>query len=136
LPLYSIDLELQAGIPALVGAFYEKLRAADLILISLAEHNGTYTAAFKNLFDWLSRHDVAFFKDKKVLLLATAPGARGGRGVMDAALLRFPLHGAEIVGSFCLPKFGENFDAQKGITEPQLQAEFEKVLQAAHQIAQ
>ncbi|MBL7789524.1 MAG: NAD(P)H-dependent oxidoreductase [Chitinophagales bacterium] len=128
LPLYSIDKEKSIGIPELVSHFSKKLEEADVIIISLAEHNGTYTAVFKNLFDWLSRYKLKMFEGKRMILLATAPGPRGGRGVMDAALVRFPIHGAEILGHFCLPKFQENFDAEKGIINEELKDEFNSLL--------
>lgn len=128
LPLYSIDREKSAGIPDLVAQFSKKLDEADLIIISLAEHNGSYTAVFKNLFDWLSRYKLKMFDAKKMLLFSTAPGPRGGRGVMDAALVRFPIHGAEILGHFCLPKFQENFDEVRGITNIDLAVEFDDLI--------
>ena len=130
LPLYSIDREKSEGIPEAVAQFSNKLDGADLILIGLAEHNGTYTALFKNLFDWLSRYKLKMFESKKLLLVSTAPGPRGGRGVMDAALSRFPIHGAEILGHFCLPKFQENFDAENGIINKELNREFNAVLKS------
>ncbi len=130
LPLYSINREKISGIPDAVVQFSNKLNESDLILVSFAEHNGSYTAVFKNLFDWLSRHKLKMFESKKMLLLSTAPGPRGGRGVMDAALSRFPIHGAEILGHFCLPKFQENFDSEKGIINDELNREFNAVLKS------
>jgi len=128
LPLFTVDIEKEIGIPENAIRFYHKLQSADLIIISLAEHNGSYTAAFKNLFDWVSRHQPKMFDGKKVLLVSTAPGPRGGLGVMGAARTRFPIHGAEIVGNFSLPKFSENFDTLNGITEPTLKEQFETVI--------
>jgi len=128
LPLYSIDLEKEIGIPEVAQDFAEQIAAAELIVIALAEHNGSYTAVFKNLFDWLSRNKTKCFENKKMILLSTSPGARGGRGVMDAALTRFPIHGAEILGHLCLPNFKENFDAEKGILNSELQSEFDALL--------
>jgi chromate reductase, NAD(P)H dehydrogenase (quinone) len=129
LPLYSVDLEKEAGIPEVTKRFAQYLDTADLIIISLAEHNGTYTSVFKNLFDWLSRNKTKCFDNKKMILLSTSPGARGGRGVMDAALNRFPIHGAIILGHLCLPNFKENFDAELGILNPELHNDFDALLQ-------
>ena len=128
LPLYGIDLENEIGIPKEAQDFANHIEKADLLLISLAEHNGTYTSAFKNLFDWLSRAKTKCFEGKKMVLLSTSPGGRGGRGVMDAALLRFPIHGAEILGHFCLPMFQTNFDEQAGIVDAALNSEYRKLL--------
>ena len=128
LPLYSVDVEQESGIPQNAITFYNKLQDADGIVISLAEHNGTYTAVFKNLFDWVSRHEVKMFKNKKLFLVSTSPGGRGGQGVMDAALIRFPIHGAEIIGHFSLPMFQQNFDDINGILDEPLRLKFEAVL--------
>ncbi len=130
LTVYSIDLEKEAGIPEHVQHFAAHIEKAELILISLAEHNGSYTAVFKNLFDWLSRNKSQCFENKKMILLSTSPGPRGGRGVMDAALDRFPRHGAEILGHFCLPNFKENFDASQGITNEELKNEFLELMRS------
>ncbi|MDZ7613633.1 MAG: NAD(P)H-dependent oxidoreductase [Flavobacteriaceae bacterium] len=110
LPVFSVDLEKEEGIPVQAMNFITKIKSANLLVISLAEHNGSYTAAFKNLFDWTSRAEPKLFAGMKMLLLSTAPGPRGGLGVMEAALVRFPIHGANIVAHFSLPKFAENFD--------------------------
>ena len=120
LPLYTVDVEKESGIPGLVKSFQNKLYKADLIIISLAEHNGSYTTAFKNLFDWLSRYNRKMFEGKKVVLLSTAPGARGGKSVMEAALVRFPIHGADIIGHFSLPHYKDNYAPGKGIIHPEL----------------
>ncbi|WP_310555385.1 NAD(P)H-dependent oxidoreductase, partial [Flavobacterium sp.] len=55
LPLFSVDKEKENGIPQQAHDFYTKLGTADLIVISFAEHNGAYSTAFKNIFDWISR---------------------------------------------------------------------------------
>lgn len=128
LPLYSVDAEKENGIPENAKKFYEKIQSADLLVISLAEHNGTYTAAFKNLFDWTSRHEQKIFAGKKMFLVSTSPGGRGGLGVMEAALVRFPIHGAEILGHFSLPFFQQNFDAQKGIVNEALNTQFRNLV--------
>lgn len=128
LPLFSVDLEQEIGIPENVKLFFNKLLSADLIVLSLAEHNGSYTAAFKNLMDWLSRLNGRFFHDKKLLLLSTSPGGRGGKGVMDAALIRFPFHGANIVAHFSLPFFEQNFVSGDGIIQPELNTEFSQII--------
>ncbi len=128
LPIYSIDIEQESGIPEATRLFYNKIEEADFIIISLAEHNGTYTTAFKNLFDWTSRFRNKFFENKKLLLLSTSPGVRGGRGVMDAALVRFPIHGAEILGHFCLPQFQQNYSQEMGIVNPEIYTKFETLI--------
>jgi chromate reductase len=115
MPLFSTDLEATSGIPTMAHAFFNKLTEADLIVISFAEHNGTYTTAFKNIFDWITRINASTFQNKSMLLLSTSPGPRGGATALEIAKARFPYHGAIIKGSFSLPSFYENFDIVSGI---------------------
>lgn len=124
-PLFSVDTERKTGIPPSVVQWYTKISEADFLIVSMAEHNGSYTAAFKNLMDWTSRYVSAFWADKKMFLLSTSPGKRGGKGVMDAALTRFPIHGADIIDHFSLPSFAENFSAESGILNENLKMELD-----------
>lgn len=110
LPIYNVDLEAEiGGQPANAHAFFKKLQEADGIVISLAEHNGAYSAGFKNLMDWVSRIKGEFFEGKPVFLMATAPGPRGGKSVLNIAENRFPFHAADITGTFSMPMFYDNF---------------------------
>lgn len=116
MPIYKHQREVESGVPQEAKNFAAKIDAADVLVVSLSEHNGTYSSAFKNVFDWTSRiKDRAVWNEKPMLLMATAPGARGGLGVLEAATKRFPLHGGNIVDTFTLPFFNDNFDksAQK-----------------------
>jgi NAD(P)H-dependent FMN reductase len=125
LPLFTVDKEMEIGAPELVKDFLNKIEKSDLLVISMAEHNGSYTAAFKNLFDWTSRSKLKMFENKKVILLSTSPGPRGGKGALDAALVRFPIHGANIIMTFTLPKFADNFALGEGIINEELRKELE-----------
>ena len=120
MPIYSVDKEKELGIPQLAHDFFNKLGSADLIIISFAEHNGVYSTAFKNIFDWISRIDGNTFQEKEMLLLSTSPGPRGGSTVLEIAKNRFPFQGGIVKGSFSLPNFNDNFNAEKGITNEDL----------------
>lgn len=113
IPIYSIDHENNIGIPEDVSKFNALIFAADGIILSLAEHNGSYTVAFKTLLDWLSRIDKNVWKNKPMLLMSTSPGGRGGASVFDTASNMFPRLGAEIVGRFSLPFFPKNYSGEK-----------------------
>ena len=130
MPIYSVDKEKDNGIPQLAQDFYAKLGTADAIVISFAEHNGAYSAAFKNIFDWTSRINAKTFQEKQVLLLATSPGPRGGSSVLEIAKNRFPFQGAVVKGSFSLPSFNDNFDAEKGITNEDLKNQLLEIINA------
>ena len=118
--IFSVDKENESGIPEAASKFKNEIVKADGIIISLAEHNGSYSAAFKNVYDWVSRIKGNMWEDKPVLLLATSPGARGGRSVLEAAKIRLPFQGATVTGSFSLPSFKENFSERLGITNLEL----------------
>jgi NAD(P)H-dependent FMN reductase len=112
--IYSIDKELEGGVPSQIIALAQLIDASDLIVLSLAEHNGTYSAAFKNIYDWLSRiPNRKALGSKPLLLMATSPGPRGGLGVLEAAQSRFPRDGSEILATFSLPSFNDNFNASE-----------------------
>ena len=117
LPIYSIDVENESGIPANAKSFANKIKEADGIVISLAEHNGTYTAVFKNLLDWISRIEKSVFHDKPMLLMATSPGGRGGQTVLETAINSFPRFGANVVSTFSLPSFYDNFKESELVNE-------------------
>ncbi|NHM08282.1 NAD(P)H-dependent oxidoreductase [Flavobacterium sp. CYK-4] len=130
MPLFSVDREKENGIHNLAHDFYAKLGSADLIVISLAEHNGAYSSAFKNILDWTSRINNKTFQQKPMLLMATSPGARGGATVLDIASKRFAFQGAELKGTFSLPTFFENFDAVHGIINPGHKKELDDIIQS------
>lgn len=130
MPLFSVDKEKENGIHNLAHDFYNKIGSADLIVVSLAEHNGAYSSAFKNILDWTSRINNKTFQQKPMLLLATSPGARGGATVLDIASKRFPFQGAEVKGTFSLPTFFENFDAVHGIINPELKNQLLGIIHA------
>lgn len=74
LPIYGVDEEMENGFPANVIIFLNKIKDADGIMLSLAEHNGNFTVAFKNIVDWMSRIEQKLWNNKPMLLLSTSPG--------------------------------------------------------------
>ena len=130
MPIFSVDKEQENGIPQLAHDFKEQLGAADGIIISLAEHNGNFSAAFKNIFDWASRIEKSMWLDKPMFLLATSPGARGGKSVLTGAVNDFPHRGGKVVAHFSLPSFDKNFSNEDGILDVELKREFEKQKEA------
>lgn len=117
MPIFSVDREKEEGHPKLAHDFLENIRTADGMIVSFAEHNGNYTAAFKNISDWISRIELKSYADKPTLLLATSPGDRGAISVLDLAKNEFPRRGANVVESFSLPKFYNNFSDEEGIID-------------------
>ncbi len=114
LPLFSVDREDQLGQPDLAHSFVKKIENCDGIIISFAEHNGCYSAAYKNIFDWASRIKPKVYQDKPMVLLATSPGGRGGKSVLELALSQIPRFGGQVKASLSVPMFAENFDSDSG----------------------
>ncbi|MBU2951944.1 NAD(P)H-dependent oxidoreductase [Tamlana agarivorans] len=129
LPLYGVDLEADKGVPEEAHAFIGLIKNSDGIILSLAEHNGAYSTAFKNLFDWMSRIESKTFFGKPMLLMATSPGGRGGQSVLEIARGRFPFHNAQIIDVFSLPFFNDNFSDNR-ITEAGFNSDLIKKVEA------
>ena len=113
LPLYGIDYEIEHGVPDNAQKFLDLIKSSDGIVLSLAEHNGNYSAAFKNIFDWMSRLDGKVWNNKPMFLMASSPGGRGGATVLEIAKNSFPRMGATIVADFSLPSFQNNFSEKE-----------------------
>lgn len=126
--IYSSDAE-KNGFPENAKKFSALLDNYDGFILSLAEHNGSYSAAFKNIYDWSSRINSKVFRDKPLLLMATSPGQRGGFSVLEAGADRFSRMGASKVILFSLPNFNDNFKDGKIINNSSLSSLKEKVYQ-------
>ena len=129
IPMYGIDLENEAGIPIDVQLLKNEIAKSQGVIISVNEHNGSVSAFFKNILDWLSRADRNYLEGKKVLLASTSPGARGAKTALEYAKMSLPRFGADVVESFSFPSFQENFDSDKGIvTNANLQLGLDEVI--------
>jgi len=129
MPLYSEDKEAQLGQPQPAIDFYAKLGEADAIIISFAEHNGYYTAAYKNLFDWTSRIDKKLFQNKPMLLLATSPGPGGAASVLAVAVGSIPYFAGVVKANLSIPSFYDNFDVEnQRLSNPELQEKLQSAL--------
>lgn len=112
LPLFSQDKEMELGQPEAAKAFFNKLGESDAIIISFAEHNGNYSAAYKNLFDWASRIDKKVYQNKAMLLLATSPGPGGAGSVLAVATGSAPYFDGKVKASLSVPNFFDNFNVE------------------------
>ncbi len=114
MPIYRHDREEESGIPSLAHDFLAKIGAADALIIGMPEHNGLYTAAFKNLFDWCSRLGRDVFQGKPIVLTSTSTGPGGASRVLALAETAFPHFGGEVKASFSLDLYDQKFDAEAG----------------------
>ncbi|NQZ89260.1 MAG: NAD(P)H-dependent oxidoreductase [Colwellia sp.] len=114
MPLFSEDREAELGKPQLAQDFIDKIASADALVIGFAEHNGSYTAAFKNLFDWSSRTLQKVYQNKPLVLLSTSPGPGGAATVLAAAVNSAPYFAGDVKAHLSVPRFYDNFDSEKG----------------------
>lgn len=114
MPIYSADREAQDGIPALAHKFFDLIGAADAVLVSFAEHNGSTTAAWKNIFDWMSRIDKKVWQGKPLVMLAASPGGRGGANVLASQATMAPHFGADLKGMHGVGDWYQAWDDSDG----------------------
>lgn len=131
LPIFSEDLEKEIGQPQAAKKFFEKIGTADAVIVSFAEHNGSYSAAYKNLFDWASRIDQKVFQDKPTIFLSTSPGPGGAGSVLASAKGSAQFFGVDLKAAVSVANFHSVFDADTGrITEPNALADLTAAAEA------
>jgi NAD(P)H-dependent FMN reductase len=112
LPVYSPVTESQQGIPKNARLFQDQILRHDAFVISVAEHNRSVTAAFKNTLDWLSRTDKDYsslFSGKAILLISTSPSPGGARTALANAETMLKAFGASLfTGTISLVNYFEN----------------------------
>jgi len=115
LPLFSEDREAELGQPQLARDFIDKIANSEAIVISFAEHNGSYTVAYKNIFDWASRITMKVFQGKRMVMLATSPGPGGASNVLRSAVESSGYFDGKVVGKLSVPSFYEKFDSASAV---------------------
>src|SRR5579859_5706170 len=105
LPLFSVE-EQKLGIPQQAIDLRKIVEGHPAMIISVAEHNGSISAFFKNVLDWLSRvgKDYRVFDNKQVILLSASPGG-GGTGAISHAEVVLSRLGATITGKIQVNNF-------------------------------
>ncbi|GAB5379651.1 MAG: NAD(P)H-dependent oxidoreductase [Aliiglaciecola sp.] len=131
MPIYSSDLEQAYGVPDSVSSFLQKIQQSDALLISYAEHNGNYTVAYKNLFDWATRINMKVYQGKPIIMLSTSPGPGGATSVLSLACESAHFFDGQVKASLSIPSFYDNFDQDKGeLTNPELISKLKTALAA------
>ena len=128
MPIYSEDRDKINGIPEKAYEFKKILKNADGIIISFAEHNGSYTSAFKNIFDWISRIEKIVWYNKPMFLMSTSDGSRGAKLVLEIAYNRISRGNPFNIPKFSLPNFYDNFNENDGIIDINHKENFSKSL--------
>lgn len=119
LPIYSMDIERETGLPVNVKLLYDKLNQYQTFIVSLAEHNGGVTSFFKNSLDWLSRHEGKFLQGKSFVLLSTSPGGRGALSALEMGVNLVTRFKGEVLAKLNIGNFYEVFQEGK-ISDPKV----------------
>ena len=114
LPLFSEDKEKEIGHPELAKELLSKIGDSDGVIISFAEHNGSYAVAYKNIFDWCLRVNPKVFQGKPLVFLSTSPGPGGARSVLAAAVNSAQYFDGDVKANLSVPSFYDNFDVESG----------------------
>jgi len=112
IPLFSEDLEREIKSPKGIVSLKDQIEAFEHILITTNEHNGNLSAFFKNIVDWLSRADKSFLQGKKIFILSTSNGKRGGLGANESLQKMIERFGCEVYESYAFSSFSENFNKE------------------------
>ncbi|MBT8188382.1 MAG: NAD(P)H-dependent oxidoreductase [Croceitalea sp.] len=128
LPMFSVDLEKESGYANALVELKDDIQQADGLILSVNEHNGNPSAFFKNVLDWLSRVELKFLDNTKILLMSTSPGRRGASSSMEIINNSLPRFGGEVVATFSLPSFNHTFEKKKGIIEEELAKEHQQAV--------
>jgi NAD(P)H-dependent FMN reductase len=128
-PMFSEDYEKENGYSNSLVELCNDIKKVNGLLVSVNEHNGYPSAYFKNLVDWLSRVDKNFLANTKILLMATSPGKRGAQNSLSASEKLLTRFGGEVVATFSLPSFYEQFDDKSGIKDVTLNAAYKEAIE-------
>ena len=131
LPLYNEDL-VSDSVPEIIAAARAEVAGADGIIVATPEYNYGIPGPLKNWFDWMSRpYGNHVLLGKKVLILGSTPGPRGGKGAVDYLRAGFGAIQAEVVGDEVLiGQVHEMLGAADAEIDPALTAIFNDALSA------
>ena len=112
LPLYDEDLELDA--PESVRRLREDWAAADAILFSTPEYNGSVPGGLKNAIDWASRPKLeAVLRNKTVAVVGASTGQFGALWAQQDLKRILGIAGARVVGTeIPVSRAHEKFDSE------------------------
>ena len=123
LPPYDADLDVEPA-PAPVRNLRERIAAADGILISTPEYNGSIPGQLKNAVDWASRpFPDSPLRNKPIALAGATPGAYGAMWAQTDLRRVLGVAGARVVGE-ALPvaQVQMRFDDEGRLIDPEVRA--------------
>jgi chromate reductase, NAD(P)H dehydrogenase (quinone) len=100
LPLYDEDLDDAVDAPESVRRLRESWAAADAILFSTPEYNGSVPGGLKNAIDWASRPKLeAVLRNKPVAVVGASTGQFGALWAQQDLKRILGIAGARVVGT-------------------------------------
>ncbi len=128
-PMYGQDAENNHGFPTAIMELLDKLKAAEVVIVSCPEHNGSTPAYFKSILDWLSRTRVKYLENTRLIILSASPGGGAAKKGAEAAEKVFNYAKPAAVSHFHFPKFYDNFsETEVRITNTALDEQLKAVL--------
>lgn len=130
MPPYDGDIEARPGLPESVKKLSAKIAAADGVVISTPEYNGSIPGILKNVVDWLSRDKPMALGGKHLLLLAASPGALGGVRSLWHSRVPFEVLGMHVFpGMMGLPGAYAAFDESGRLKEDKPREQLKSLLE-------
>ncbi|QNP70205.1 NAD(P)H-dependent oxidoreductase [Streptomyces roseirectus] len=133
LPFYDEDLDAVDGSEAVVR-MRERVRAADVVLLSTPSYNGAASGVLKNAVDWLSRpYGESALDDRITVVTSASPGPRGAVDA-QAGLVEVLGHAGALVVEHppvAVAHAEELITTQGEFEDPRVLAELESLVRAA-----
>ncbi|HEU5048454.1 MAG TPA: NAD(P)H-dependent oxidoreductase [Rickettsiales bacterium] len=130
MPPYDGDIESTTGIPETTSALAKRIAAADALIISTPEYNGSIPGILKNVVDWLSREKPVSLTNKPLLLLAASPGALGGVRSLWHTRVPFEVLGVHVFPNMMgLQNASTAFDEQGKLKEEKPTQQLKKLVE-------
>ena len=140
LPVYNQDTEDRDGLPDEARRLKALFREHDGFIIGCPEYNSTFTAAFKNTVDWVSRPEEGYppldgFKGKVAGLVSCSPGRLGGIKVLPTVRMLLSNIGVMVVPNQAAVPHIHDALADGSLTDETMQAAVEGVGRAVADMA-
>lgn len=128
MPVFNQDIQ-DKGFPQAVVDLAAEVKAADALVISTPEYNGSISSVLKTTIDWLSRDPLNPWPGKHVCLLGASPGALGAVRGLWHSRQPFEVLGCHVYPEMSgLPRAHEAFDAEGKLKDGTSQERLKKLL--------
>ena len=119
-PIHTQDQQTE-DLPKKIQKLAKFFKEANAFIISLETVNFSFAVVYQNIMNWLleanKENPKELFDGRPVLLMGASEDGLGGKLVLEQAQNVYPDFGADVVGTFSLPMFGENFKEGRVVDE-------------------